>query len=45
MEAAAGMLATVDRELGDDPQPHRIAQRVEHGGELDLRRLGVMDRI
>ena len=31
-------------QLGDDPQPHRIGQRVQHGAELQLLTSRVSDR-
>ena len=44
LETAAGDLAALG-ELGDDREAHRVAQRVQHGGELKLGGLGMRERI
>ena len=43
-EAAAGVVALAVGQLGDDAQPHRIAQRVQDSAELELLHRGVSDR-
>lgn len=42
-EGAAAPLAIIGvGERDDDGEPSRVAQRLEHGGELDVAAIGVM---
>src|SRR5215208_6853453 len=45
VEAPARGLLARDRERGDDPQAHGIAERVQHRGELDLPAGGLGDAV
>ena len=45
VEAVAAALASALGELGDDPEPHRVAERMQYRRQLDLFALGMAERL